>query len=285
MLANQNVVVFDLETVPDIAAGRLALGLAGDAPDAEVRSALDEAYRKEGQTAKQVFIKAALHRIVCIGAIYAERQDRGHPWSITRAGAVHIGQRTERELIVAFLDSLADTPSPQLIGFNSSSFDLPVLRYRAIALSIPASIIHGGNGRDYWYRFGRDHLDLCDVISGFGATTRPSLAELGALCGISVKADGFDGAQVEPMTFAGRLDEVAAYCESDVVTTYLIYLRFSFVVGDLDCANYDHSLEDIRRFIEDRRERRPHLLRFIELLTPRSDVGILRPSASQDAAP
>ena len=130
-MVNQKVVVFDLETVPDIATGRLLLGLPDNVPDAEVRSALDGAYRKEGQSAKQVFVKTALQKIVCIGAIYAERQDRGHPWSITRAGAVHIGQRTERELAVAFLDSLADAPSPQLVGFNSSSFDLPVLRYRA----------------------------------------------------------------------------------------------------------------------------------------------------------
>ena len=118
-------------------------------------------------------------------------------------------------------------------------------------------------------------MDICDVISGFGATTRPSLAEVGALCGVPTKADGLDGAQVEPMTVAGRLDDVAAYCESDVVTTYLIYLRFSLVVGDLDFANYENSLQDIRRFIEDRREKRPHLIRFIELLSPRLDLRTL----------
>jgi predicted PolB exonuclease-like 3'-5' exonuclease len=42
-----------------------------------------------------------------------------------------VGERTEKELITAFCDKIAEL-SPQLVTFNGNSFDLPVLRYRAI---------------------------------------------------------------------------------------------------------------------------------------------------------
>jgi hypothetical protein len=50
-----------------------------------------------------------------------------------------------------------------------------------------------------YHRFGRDHFDDSDVIIGFGAATRPSLAELAALCGIPAKGDGIAGTQVDAM--------------------------------------------------------------------------------------
>jgi hypothetical protein len=42
---------------------------------------------------------------------------------------------------------------------------------------------------NYWHRFGQDHVDLCDVRSGYGASAKPSLAEMAALANIPVKID------------------------------------------------------------------------------------------------
>lgn len=265
--ADQALVVFDLETVPDLESARLLLGIDPSVSEAEVRRLLGEKYRKEGQDAKDAFIKLVLHRIVCIGAIYAERPGLGSSWQVSRSGVVHIRHRTEREIVTDFVNSLDGPPAPRLIGFNSSSFDLPVLRYRAFALSIPAVTIHRGNGRDYWYRFGRDHVDLCDLISGFGASLRPSLAELAAIWGMQAKADGVEGSQVEGLVRDDRIEDVAAYCETDVLTTYLLFLRFSLVTGELNPATYKESLVSIRAFIAEREEKRPHLRRYLELLS------------------
>lgn len=263
---DQTAVVFDLETVPDLAAARLLLGAEADLPESEVRRLLGDKYRRDGQDAKDAFIKLVLHRIVCIGALYVERIDSNSFWQIARSGVVHIGQRSERDIVSAFIGSLDVPPSPRLVGFNSTSFDLPVLRYRAFALGVPAATIHRGNGRDYWYRFGRDHLDLCDLISGFGASTRPSLAELAALWGMRAKADGIDGSQVEGLVRDGRIEEVAAYCETDVLTTYLLFLRFSLVTGELNPPAYQESLAKCREFVAERLEKRPYLRRYLELL-------------------
>jgi 3'-5' exonuclease len=115
-------------------------------------------------------------------------------------------------------------------------------------------------------RYGRDHIDLCDVMSGFRASAPPSLAELAALCQCPVKIDGMDGSQVEPMVHAGRIAEVAAYCETDIVATYLVFLRYALIVGELSSKAYELSLVSLRDFLAARIAKRPHLSAYVEAL-------------------
>jgi 3'-5' exonuclease len=61
-MSEQSVIVWDLETVPDLAAAARMLDM-GNASDAEVREALGTG-----------FPKYPLHKIVCIGALIASRQ-------------------------------------------------------------------------------------------------------------------------------------------------------------------------------------------------------------------
>ena len=264
-MSQQRAVIFDLETVPDLTAAREILKAASVVTDGEVRRLLGERYARPGEDPSTAFVRIPLQRIVCIGAIYLERTDEG-AWTVVRSGVGHTGARSERELVAGFLDSLNEAPSPQLVGFNSSSFDLPVLRYRAFALAVSAQAIHGSNGRNYWYRYGRDHIDICDVISGFGASARPSLTELAALAGIPAKIDDIDGSQVESMVAAGRLEEVAAYCDTDVFVTYILFLQLTLVTGGINLDGYANSLIELRRHIEDRVQKRPHLQVYLPVL-------------------
>ena len=130
---------------------------------------------------------------------------------------------------------------PVLVTFGGNGFDLPLLRYRAFALGVPVPALHGGGRRDYWHRFGQDHVDLCDVLSGYGASAKPSLAEMAALADVPVKIGGVDGSQVEAYVEAGRLSEVADYCLTDVLATYGVFLRYGMVRGDLTPAHLDAS--------------------------------------------
>ena len=47
-----------------------------------------------------------------------------------------------------------------MVTFNGSSFDLPVLRYRAMINRVSAP---GLECRRYWNRYSDDCLDLCDA--------------------------------------------------------------------------------------------------------------------------
>jgi predicted PolB exonuclease-like 3'-5' exonuclease len=53
-------VVFDLETVPDLAVARRLLGLDAAAPDDAVRKAIGQRYARPDQEPNEVFLKAAL---------------------------------------------------------------------------------------------------------------------------------------------------------------------------------------------------------------------------------
>ena len=117
------VIVWDLETVPDLAGFAAANDLVGKT-DEEVREAIGDKFPKH-----------IYHPIVCIGALIAHWElDR---WAVDAIGAPHVGERTEKELITAFCDKIAEL-SPQLVTFNGNSFDLRVLRYRAMVHSVAA---------------------------------------------------------------------------------------------------------------------------------------------------
>ena len=173
---------------------------------------LGKRYARDGEDPTTAFLKAPIYRIVCIAALNAKREDSGGPWTVTQIGSRSVGEKTEAEVLLRFVKALpvdGRGTGPILVTFGGNGFDLPLLRYRAFALGVPVPGLHGGAHRDYWHRFGHDHVDLCDVLSGYGASAKPSLAEMAALANIPVKIGGVHGDQVEAYVAAGRLTEVA----------------------------------------------------------------------------
>jgi 3'-5' exonuclease len=254
-------VVFDLETAPDLETARRLLSLGSDVADEAVREAIGKRYSRDGEGPLGVFLKPPLHRILCIGALFAERESDG-AYIVRRLGARHIGDKSEANLVSDFVTALPRDDAgrgPVLISFNGGGFDLPVLRYRALAHGAPLPALFGNANRDYWYRFGWDHIDLCDMLSGFGASARPSLSEMAALLGIPAKLGGMEGSQVEARARAGHLDEIAAYCLGDVIVTYRLMLRFSLVRGEINDAQAAASEASLDATIERHLEHWPLL--------------------------
>jgi predicted PolB exonuclease-like 3'-5' exonuclease len=228
------LVVFDIEAVPDLKVGRRLLGQDDNTPDSEIRLMLGERYARNGEDPKTAFLKAPLYQIVCIAALYAKRDEGGGPWTATQIGVRSVDEKTESELLLGFVKSLpvdGRGTGPMLVTFGGNGFDLPLLRYRAFALGVSVPGLHNGGHRNYWHRFGQDHVDLCDMLSTYGASVKPSLAEIAALANIPVKIGGIDGGQVEAYVAGGRLPEVADYCLTDVLATYCVFLRHEMVRG------------------------------------------------------
>jgi hypothetical protein len=98
-MSEQSVIVWDLETVPDLAAAARMLDM-GNASEAEVREALGPGFPKH-----------PLHKIACIGALIASRQPEG--WRIDALGAPHIGERPEAKLISDFIEKIGE-PRPAI---------------------------------------------------------------------------------------------------------------------------------------------------------------------------
>jgi predicted PolB exonuclease-like 3'-5' exonuclease len=236
-----HILVWDLETVPDAEAIARISGRREMSTE-QVRQAL------AGE-----FPKLPTHRIVCIGALIASRL--GNVWKVESLGAPHIGERPEQELISSFIDRIGHL-KPQLITFNGDTFDLPVLRYRAMLHRVDGSGLYA---RGYFNRYGDDAVDLCDVLASYNSRSKVSLDLLAKSMGLSGKPSSISGADVERYVSAGRIQEVADYCETDVVNTYRIWLLFERFRGRLSSEGLIASENDLRSFVDSRTPTKPHL--------------------------
>jgi 3'-5' exonuclease len=220
---NGSVIVWDLETVPDLRGYAAANGLVGKADD-EIREAIGNKFPKH-----------IYHSIVCIGALVAHAEN--DHWIVDALGAPYVGERTERQLITAFVGKIAGL-NPQLVTFNGNGFDLPVLRYRAMINAVSAP---GLAARPYFSRYTEDALDLCDALSSFNSGARATLNEISRIMGMPGKPDGIDGGQVERYFREGKVKEIAEYCETDVLNTYRVWLRYELFRGRLSEAAHQAS--------------------------------------------
>jgi predicted PolB exonuclease-like 3'-5' exonuclease len=238
---SSHVLVWDLETVPDIKGFAAANGHDGKS-DEEIREAMGDKFPKH-----------LYHSIICIGALIAHRND--DHWVVDSIGAPHVGERSEKELISAFVNRIAEL-NPQLVTFNGSSFDLPVLRYRAMTHSVAAP---GLAARPYFNRYTDDAVDLCDLLSSFSSPAKATLHEVCRVMGLPGKSDCISGADVEKYFRDGHIREIADYCKSDVINTYRLWLRYELFRGKLTDAAFQGSESNLAEFINARGNTKLHL--------------------------
>ncbi len=145
---------------------------------------------------------------------------------------------------------------PQLITFNGHSFDLPVLRYRAMVNRVSAG---GLQVRKYFHRYTDDALDLCDALGSYVPGAKVKLDEISKILGLTGKPEGIDGSRVEEMVFAGQIEDVARYCESDVLNTYRVWLVYELFRSAITRQELDWSEKQIRNFVASRKSANHHL--------------------------
>jgi 3'-5' exonuclease len=247
--------VFDIETVPDVAYGRRLLGLEGLA-DADVAEAMFAAQR---QRTGNDFLPLPQQRIVAIACALRSR-DTLKVWSLGEPGS------TERELLERFFDGI-ERFTPDLVSWNGSGFDLPVMHYRALACGIAAPRYweHGDEDtafrdNNYLGRFHWRHLDLMDVLAGYQGRGRASLADIACLLGFPGKL-GFSGARVWQAFQDGDIVGIRRYCETDVLNTYLILLHFERMRGALKTEDLSAEQQRLRAMFAASTE--PHHMEFL----------------------
>ena len=250
-----NVFVFDIETVPDVEGGRRLFGLDG-LNDEDVAKAMFHMRRQE--TGDSEFLRLPLHRIVAISAVLRNR-DKLKVWSLGDPDA------PERELVQRFFDGL-ERFTPDLVSWNGGGFDLPVLQYRALLHGIAAPRYWDTGDDDnafrwnnYINRFHWRHIDLMDVLAGFQPRANAPLDQVATLLGFPGKM-GMSGAQVWERYLAGDIVAIRNYCETDVLNTYLVYLRFERMRGRLSDQAYERECQLLRDTLS--ADDKPHLRDF-----------------------
>ena len=239
------VLVFDIETIPDVAGLRLLHGHPASMSDAEVAEAAFAARREKGGSD---FLQHHLHRVAAISCVF--RDDDGF-----RVRSLGTPDDAEPRLVHDFFRTI-DKYTPQLVSWNGGGFDLPVLHYRAMICGVTASRYWetGDDDRDfkwnnYLSRYHTRHLDLMDLLALYTGRANAPLDDLAKLCGFPGKL-GVDGSQVWNLYQEGRLREIRDYCETDVVNTYLVYCRFQLMRGVLTRAMYEAEVELVRSALQ-----------------------------------
>jgi 3'-5' exonuclease len=77
--------------------------------------------------------------------------------------------------------------------------------------------------------------------------------------GLPGKPDGMSGAEVEKYYRDGHIREIAEYCESDVLNTYRVWLRYELFRGCLSDAEFQASEAHVAEFVKARENTKPHL--------------------------
>ena len=235
------VLVFDIETVPDIAGMRVLYMLDDNVSDHDVA---EMAFQMRRQKTGSDFIQHHLQKVAAISCVLRE----GDTFKVWSLGGL---DDDEGSIIQRFFDGI-DKYTPQLVSWNGGGFDLPVLHYRGL--------IHGVQCARYWdmgeddkdfkwnnyiSRYHARHLDLMDLLAMYTGRANAPLDELAKLIGFPGKL-GMDGSKVWEAFEQGKLAEIRNYCETDVVNTYLVYMRFQMMRGQLTRVRYDKECELVR---------------------------------------
>jgi predicted PolB exonuclease-like 3'-5' exonuclease len=239
------VLCFDLETIPDVAGLRRLRPEWAALDDVGVAA---QAFAERRERIGTDFLQHHLHRIVAIGCAF--RDDSGF-----RVRCLGDEADGESRLIQDF-HRVIEKYTPQIVSWNGGGFDLPVLHYRGLLHGIHAARYWdlGDDDRDFRFnnyvnRYHTRHLDLMDVLSMYQPRASAPLDDIARLAGFPGKL-GMNGAQVWDAYRAGELATIRAYCETDVVNTYLVFCRFQKVRGVLDDEGYASEIRLVRETLQ-----------------------------------
>ena len=249
------ILVFDIETIPDVDGLRRVWELAPEVSDTAV---VDLASQRRRQATGSDFLPHYLQRVVAISC--ALRSSEG-----VRVWTLGGEQDGEREIVKRFFDGI-EKYTPQLVSWNGGGFDLPVLHYRSLFHGIAGCCYWdlGDNNRDFKYnnylgRFHTRHIDLMDLLAGYQNRAWAPLDEIAQLCGLPGKL-GMDGSQVYAAFKRGEIGAIRDYCETDVANTYLLFQRFQLIRGLIDHDAHDKEVALFREWLS--QQTSPHWKEF-----------------------
>ncbi len=249
-----SVLVFDIETIPDVAGLRRLNDYPNSMSDAEVATtAMTE---RAAQTGSE-FLPLYLQKIIAISCVIRRTTKEGLPQF--KVGSLGTAADDEKTLVQAFYE-LIEKYTPQLVSWNGSGFDLPVLHYRALLNQVAAprywemgestdSDSKDFKWNNYINRYHMRHIDLMDVLAKHNARANAPLDALAKLCGFPGKL-GMDGSQVWPAYQRGEIEQIRQYCETDVVNTYLVYCRFQQMRGGFTLDEYEEELAFVKQQLD-----------------------------------
>lgn len=254
-----SLIVFDIETVPDIDAGKKLYDLDGLPPEDIAKAMFALRRAKTGHE----MLPHYLQKIVAISLVLSQGSHL-KVWSLGDESS------DEKDLIKRFFSGM-NKYTPTLVSWNGSGFDLPVLHYRSLLHGVSAPIYwEAGESQqafrwnNYLNRFHYRHLDLMDILAAYQNKAFAPLDDIATMLGFPGKM-GMHGSKVWQEYMAGNLKGIRDYCETDVLNTYCVYLRFELIRGLITEEHYEEAILALKNYLKSELEK-PHLQEFVEKL-------------------
>jgi len=236
------VLVFDIESIPDVKGLRALRGTPADHTDEQVYAAWLAERQEKGQSD---FMPLHLQRVLVISCVFRNAEGLRIHSFVDRDG------HSEGKVVQTFFHAV-EKHTPQLVSWNGGGFDLPVLHYRGLRHGVEASKYWdmGEDDREFRWnnyigRYHMRHLDLMDLLAMYSPKNNAPLDAMARLCGFPGKL-GMDGSQVYAQYLAGQTDDIRRYCETDVMNTYLVYCRFQKMRGGFTEAEYGQEIAMVK---------------------------------------
>ena len=252
-----NILVFDIETIPDVESGKRLYNLNG-LSNKEAGEVMFTRRRQETNGSSD-FIRHHLQRIVAISVVLST-SDKLAVWTLGNLDS------SEKDILQLFFEGI-EKYSPTLVSWNGGGFDLPVIHYRSLLHGVQAPRYwetgkddQGKRWNNYLSRFHERHIDLMDVIAGYQNRSVAPLTEIASMLGFPGKMS-MSGDKVWDTYLDGEIDSIRNYCESDVLNTYLVYLRYELIRGHFSQSTYDDECERLKDTL--RKEDKSHLNEFL----------------------
>jgi DNA polymerase elongation subunit (family B) len=202
--------VLDIETVgqpvediPERALQYLYRSLERDRPEPK------ELEARKAELIDRFGLDPTTGRVIVIGLVESET-------GVERSFA----EPSEKKLLTAFWDWLAEEKPSLVVTFNGKRFDIPYLNVR--------SAIHGLMPRVVipMERFTtHPHFDVREVLVGNERHRRGGLDYFCAIFGIDSPKAELDGSQVAGAYAEDRIEEITRYCLADCRATAALYRR------------------------------------------------------------
>lgn len=248
------VLVFDIETIPDIAGLRALRGASPETTDEQVHAAWLAERKEHGQSD---FMPLHLQRVLVISCVFRNAEGLRIHSFVDRDG------QSEGKIIQTFFNTV-EKHVPQLVSWNGGGFDLPVLHYRGLQHGVVADKYWdlGDDDRDFKWnnyigRYHMRHLDLMDLLAMYQPKNNAPLDAMAKLCGFPGKL-GMDGSAVYPAYLDGKLEDIRRYCETDVMNTYLLYSRFQKMRGGFLEKEYEQEIALVKDTLGNLAPAEPH---------------------------
>lgn len=251
---HKKLLIFDIETVPDIEAGRRLLHIDDAVSDEDALLQFKQ-YHLDITNGNNDFIRQPFHKIVAISFAecdidyLSDGTETYYLNEIRSGGAI---DATEAELVSGFFAKFAKL-KPRLVSYNGKYFDLPVLKYRAMLHKVQARTLFksGDKWNSYQARYAQEwHCDLLDAFSDYGASARVKMSEVSALLGIPSKTS-VDGSMVADLYDQGKIADIRKYCEEDVAGTYAQYLHYQYLNGTLSKDAFEYCHGDLTKYLDE----------------------------------